>query len=41
MKKTNSIKTIKSRNKLNYLAVRKGTIFVINKVQKKYKARQG
>lgn len=41
MKRVNSIKTIKTRHKDNYIAIRKGHIYVINKKQGKFKVRQG
>ena len=41
MKIVNSLKTIKRRDKNCRVIRRKGRVYVINKVQKRYKARQG
>ncbi|MDR3155597.1 MAG: type B 50S ribosomal protein L36 [Holosporaceae bacterium] len=41
MKVVNSLKTIRSRHKSCRLVKRKGRIYVINKVNPKFKARQG
>jgi large subunit ribosomal protein L36 len=41
MKVKNSLKSLRSRHRENRLVRRKGRVYVINKVQKKFKARQG
>jgi large subunit ribosomal protein L36 len=41
MKVRNSLRSLKARHRDCRLVRRKGRIYVINKVQKKYKARQG
>jgi large subunit ribosomal protein L36 len=41
MKVRNSIKTLKTRDKDCKVVRRKGRIYVINKVKKRFKARQG
>ncbi len=41
MKVRNSIKTLKTRDKDCKVIRRKGRIYVINKVKKRFKARQG
>jgi len=41
MKKSNSIKTLKSRHKDNYIVLRKGHVYVMNKKQGRYKVKQG
>ncbi|TVQ58496.1 MAG: 50S ribosomal protein L36 [Rhodobacteraceae bacterium] len=41
MKVCNSLKSLKSRHKDCRVVRRKGRVYVINKVQKKFKARQG
>lgn len=41
MKIRNSLKTAKTRHKDCRLVRRKGRVYVINKTQKRYKARQG
>lgn len=41
MKVVNSLKTIRARHKNCRLVKRKGRIYVINKTDPKYKARQG
>ncbi len=41
MKVRNSLKSLRSRHRANQLVRRKGRVYVINKVQKRYKARQG
>jgi large subunit ribosomal protein L36 len=41
MKVRNSLKSLRSRHRANQIVRRKGRIYVINKVQKRYKARQG
>ena len=41
MKIRNSLRSIKGRHRDNRLVRRKGRIYVINKTQKRYKARQG
>jgi len=41
MKVRNSIKTLKARDKDCKVIRRKGRIYVINKVKKRFKARQG
>ncbi len=41
MKKTSSLKTLKSRDKNCQLVRRKGRVFVINKVNPRFKAVQG
>jgi large subunit ribosomal protein L36 len=41
MKIRNSLKSLRTRHRDNQLVRRKGRIYIINKVQKRYKARQG
>ncbi len=41
MKIRNSLKTAKTRHKDCRLVRRKGRVYIINKTQKRYKARQG
>ena len=41
MKIRNSLKSVRGRHRDNQLVRRKGRIYVINKTQKRYKARQG
>jgi large subunit ribosomal protein L36 len=41
MKIKNSLRALKARHRDNRLVRRKGRIYVINKTQKRYKARQG
>jgi large subunit ribosomal protein L36 len=41
MKIRNSLKSLRTRHRNNQLVRRKGRIYIINKVQKRYKARQG
>lgn len=41
MKIANSLKSLKSRHKACRVVRRKGRVYVINKVQRRFKARQG
>jgi large subunit ribosomal protein L36 len=41
MKVRNSLNSLRTRHRANRLVRRKGRVFIINKVQKRYKARQG
>jgi large subunit ribosomal protein L36 len=41
MKVRNSLRSLKGRHRDNRLVRRKGRIYVINKTQRRYKARQG
>ena len=41
MKIKNSLKALKARHRDNQLVRRKGRVYIINKTQKRYKARQG
>jgi large subunit ribosomal protein L36 len=41
MKIVNSIKTIKKRHKDNRIVRRRGRVYIINKTNRRYKARQG
>ena len=41
MKVRNSLKSLRSRHRNNRLVRRKGRVYVINKTQRRYKARQG
>ena len=41
MKIRHSLKSVRNRHRENQLVRRKGRIYIINKVQKRYKARQG
>jgi large subunit ribosomal protein L36 len=41
MKIKNSLRALKGRHRENRLVRRKGRVYVINKTQKRYKARQG
>jgi large subunit ribosomal protein L36 len=41
MKVRNSLKSLRSRNPNNRLVRRKGRVYIINKVNRRFKARQG
>jgi large subunit ribosomal protein L36 len=41
MKIRNSLKSLRGRHRDNQLVRRKGRVYVINKTQKRFKARQG
>jgi len=41
MKVRNSLKSLRARHRNNRLVRRKGRVYVINKVQRRFKARQG
>jgi large subunit ribosomal protein L36 len=41
MKVRNSLKSLIGRHRANQLVRRKGRVYIINKVQKRFKARQG
>lgn len=41
MKIRNSLKTLRGRHRDNRIIRRKGRVFIINKTQRRYKARQG
>jgi large subunit ribosomal protein L36 len=41
MKVRNSLKSLRARHRANQLVRRKGKVYIINKIQKRYKARQG
>jgi large subunit ribosomal protein L36 len=41
MKIKNSLKSLKARHRANRLVRRKGRVYIINKVNPRYKARQG
>ena len=41
MKVRNSLKSLRSRHRDNRLVRRKGRVYIINKTQKRFKARQG
>ena len=41
MKVRNSLKSLRGRHRNNRLVRRKGRLYVINKVQRRFKARQG
>ncbi len=41
MKVRNSLKSLRGRHRNNRIIRRKGRVFVINKTQRRYKARQG
>jgi large subunit ribosomal protein L36 len=41
MKVTNSLKALLGRHRANKLVRRRGRVYIINKVDKRYKARQG
>ena len=41
MKVRNSLKSLRSRHRDNQIVRRKGRVYIINKTQKRYKARQG
>jgi large subunit ribosomal protein L36 len=41
MKIKNSLRSLRGRHRENRLVRRKGRVYVINKTQKRYKARQG
>ena len=41
MKIKNSLRSLRDRHRDNRLVRRKGRVYVINKTQKRYKARQG
>ncbi|WP_292532345.1 type B 50S ribosomal protein L36 [Methylocystis sp.] len=41
MKVRNSLKSLRSRHRANQIVRRRGRVYIINKVQRRYKARQG
>ena len=41
MKVRNSLKSLRSRHRDNQIVRRKGRVYIINKTQKRFKARQG
>jgi large subunit ribosomal protein L36 len=41
MKVRNSLKSLRNRHRDNQLVRRKGRVYIINKTQKRFKARQG
>ena len=41
MKVRNSLKSLRSRHRNNQLVRRRGRVYVINKTQRRFKARQG
>jgi large subunit ribosomal protein L36 len=41
MKVRNSLRSLRARHRDNRLVRRKGRVFIINKTQKRFKARQG
>ena len=41
MKVRNSLKSLRGRHRDNRIVRRKGRVYIINKTQKRYKARQG
>ncbi len=41
MKVRNSLKSLRTRHRANQLVRRRGKVYIINKTQKRYKARQG
>lgn len=41
MKVRNSLKSLRGRHRDNQIVRRKGRVYIINKTQKRYKARQG
>ncbi|AGA64857.1 LSU ribosomal protein L36p [Liberibacter crescens BT-1] len=41
MKIRNSLRAVKTRHRLNRLVYRKGRIYIINKLNPRYKVRQG
>jgi large subunit ribosomal protein L36 len=41
MKIRNSLKSLRERHRDNQIVRRKGRVYIINKTQKRYKARQG
>jgi large subunit ribosomal protein L36 len=41
MKIKNSLRSLRGRHRENRLVRRKGRVYIINKTQKRYKARQG
>jgi large subunit ribosomal protein L36 len=41
VKVRNSLKSLRNRHRDNRLVHRKGRVYIINKTQKRYKARQG
>lgn len=41
MKVSNSLKSLRTRHRDNRLVRRKGKLYIINKVQRRFKARQG
>lgn len=41
MKVRNSLKSLRARHRDNRVVRRKGRLFIINKTQKRFKARQG
>lgn len=41
MKIRNSLKSLRKRHRANQLVRRRGRLYILNKTQKRYKARQG
>jgi len=41
MKIRNSLKSLMTRHRANQMVRRRGRVYIINKTQKRYKARQG
>ncbi|MCC2098898.1 MAG: type B 50S ribosomal protein L36 [Hyphomicrobiales bacterium] len=41
MKVRNSLKSLRTRHRNNQIVRRRGRVYIINKVQKRFKARQG
>jgi len=41
MKVRNSLKSLRQRHRSNQIVRRRGRVYVINKIQKRFKARQG
>jgi large subunit ribosomal protein L36 len=41
MKVRNSLKSLMGRHRANKMVRRRGRVYIINKVEKRYKARQG
>lgn len=41
MKVKNSLKSLRARHRENRVVRRKGRVYIINKTQRRYKARQG
>ena len=41
MKVRNSLKSLRTRHRANQIVRRRGRVYIINKVQKRFKARQG